>query len=631
MAGPSPAQQLLAEASCPVCLELFQDPVSIPCGHNFCRGCIERCWENSRDLFPCPRCRDAAPERSLRPNRELGHIADIARGMLPAVPGTLCGRHRQPLRFFCREERALLCLVCGRCRLHRVVPAEEAAQEYEEQIQNCLQALKEEREKYLESRKSGAWRSFHQDKARSEGQRMVREFQELRRVLEEQERLLLEQLGSLDGAMGRAQDQALAKVSEELSQLDTLIWEMEGKFQQPPSLFLQDIQQLLDSCERMKFHPPAEISPDLERSLEDFIQRNILTASCSCCRSRTPPEPQELGELGRSGCCEGQERLHLPRLRSRSPSSRSRPHPGPVHGSSPPAPLGGREGSAGAPGAKGRAGPPPALRLRALRAGSGGLLLGAAFLGGGGGAGRGVGAGRAPGIRPQEGPPEPDPQRGGVGAGGLPLPDLPPRQPPPAPPAPAPPRLPGLRGAPSGFFQSRRRRPHPGIHPGRLQRGEGPALVQNGDGGAAAGGDAEPPQSPGRAGRVPSGLGGLRVLSADLPLRGPVAICPSLCVGRELRRGRGRGEESPAGCAGGGGGEVLTSLCLGWDESSSPRCGGCSPSLSPFLTFVCNKIRFSCCTRQELCSSGFLGGKLGKSSRGESISLSFCLLPRLSH
>ncbi|XP_062370557.1 zinc finger protein RFP-like isoform X3 [Cinclus cinclus] len=307
MAGPSPAQQLLAEASCPVCLELFQDPVSIPCGHNFCRGCIERCWENSRDLFPCPRCRDAAPERSLRPNRELGHIADIARGMLPAVPGTLCGRHRQPLRFFCREERALLCLVCGRCRLHRVVPAEEAAQEYEEQIQNCLQALKEEREKYLESRKSGAWRSFHQDKARSEGQRMVREFQELRRVLEEQERLLLEQLGSLDGAMGRAQDQALAKVSEELSQLDTLIWEMEGKFQQPPSLFLQDIQQLLDSCERMKFHPPAEISPDLERSLEDFIQRNILVrGALRRCQDSLmfllqEPDPSRTSGTGRTG------------------------------------------------------------------------------------------------------------------------------------------------------------------------------------------------------------------------------------------------------------------------------------------------------------------------------------------
>ncbi|NWU35361.1 TRI27 protein, partial [Hylia prasina] len=279
MAGPSPAEQLRAEASCPVCLELFQEPVSIPCAPSFCRGCIERCWEGSRGSFSCPRCRNAAPERSLRPNRELGHVADIARGLLPAAPGPLCGRHREPLRLFCREERALLCPACGRSRrhrLHRVVPAEDAAREYQEQIQSCLQALKEEREKFLESRKSGAGSSLHLDKTRSEGQRMVREFQELQRFLEEQERLLLVQLGDLDGAIGRAQDKALAKVSEELSQLDTLIWEMEGKFQQPPSHFLQDIQQLLESCEMMKFHPPAEISSDLERSLEEFAQRNVL-------------------------------------------------------------------------------------------------------------------------------------------------------------------------------------------------------------------------------------------------------------------------------------------------------------------------------------------------------------------
>ncbi|NWT09953.1 TRI27 protein, partial [Vireo altiloquus] len=284
MAGPSAAEQLRAEASCPVCLELFQDPVSIPCGHNFCRGCIERCWQSCRESFPCPRCRNAAPERGLRPSRELGRVADIARGLLAELPGTLCGRHREPLRLFCREERALLCLVCGTSRAHRahrVLPAEEAALEYKEQIQSCLQALKEEREKYLESRKSGAWRSLHLDNTRSEGQRMVQEFQELRQFLEEQERLLLVQLGDLDRAIGRAQDEALAKVSEELSQLDTLIWEMEGKFQQPPSHFLQVFPLFwpLCSCEMMKFHPPAEISPDLERSLKDFVQRNILVRS----------------------------------------------------------------------------------------------------------------------------------------------------------------------------------------------------------------------------------------------------------------------------------------------------------------------------------------------------------------
>uniref|UniRef100_A0A8U7NBQ9 Uncharacterized protein n=1 Tax=Corvus moneduloides TaxID=1196302 RepID=A0A8U7NBQ9_CORMO len=202
MAEPSLAEQLRAEASCPVCLELFQDPVSVPCGHNFCRGCIERCWESSRGSFCCPRCRNVAPERGLRPSRELGHVADIARGLLPGVPGTLCRRHREPLQLFCREERALLCLVCSRSRahwLHRVVPAEEAAQEYKVTPAQPVESG------FLGGKM--LWNS--RGERGSPGlsslvviSRMVWEFQELRRFLEEQERLLLVQLGDLDRAIG---------------------------------------------------------------------------------------------------------------------------------------------------------------------------------------------------------------------------------------------------------------------------------------------------------------------------------------------------------------------------------------------------------------------------------------------
>uniref|UniRef100_A0A8C4WNF4 B30.2/SPRY domain-containing protein n=1 Tax=Gopherus evgoodei TaxID=1825980 RepID=A0A8C4WNF4_9SAUR len=32
------------EVTCSVCLEHFTDPVSIECGHNFCRACISQCW-----------------------------------------------------------------------------------------------------------------------------------------------------------------------------------------------------------------------------------------------------------------------------------------------------------------------------------------------------------------------------------------------------------------------------------------------------------------------------------------------------------------------------------------------------------------------------------------------------------
>ncbi|KAK1342302.1 hypothetical protein QTO34_015058 [Cnephaeus nilssonii] len=41
---PNPVQTLQEEAVCAICLDYFTDPVSIGCGHNFCRGCVTQLW-----------------------------------------------------------------------------------------------------------------------------------------------------------------------------------------------------------------------------------------------------------------------------------------------------------------------------------------------------------------------------------------------------------------------------------------------------------------------------------------------------------------------------------------------------------------------------------------------------------
>ncbi|XP_035856019.1 E3 ubiquitin-protein ligase TRIM21-like isoform X2 [Sander lucioperca] len=40
---------------CSICLDVFTDPVAIPCGHNFCKNCINAHWDTN-DQYLCPMC-----------------------------------------------------------------------------------------------------------------------------------------------------------------------------------------------------------------------------------------------------------------------------------------------------------------------------------------------------------------------------------------------------------------------------------------------------------------------------------------------------------------------------------------------------------------------------------------------
>ncbi|XP_033985533.1 E3 ubiquitin-protein ligase TRIM39-like isoform X2 [Trematomus bernacchii] len=45
---------------CAICLDVFRDPVSTPCGHNFCKTCITAHWDNN---YRCPLCNEGFKKR----------------------------------------------------------------------------------------------------------------------------------------------------------------------------------------------------------------------------------------------------------------------------------------------------------------------------------------------------------------------------------------------------------------------------------------------------------------------------------------------------------------------------------------------------------------------------------------
>ncbi|CAL8407066.1 unnamed protein product [Arctogadus glacialis] len=61
--------------SCSICLDVLNSPVSTPCGHNFCRTCITKYWDE-QVKFKCPLCNMAFNTRpDLRINTLLSELA----------------------------------------------------------------------------------------------------------------------------------------------------------------------------------------------------------------------------------------------------------------------------------------------------------------------------------------------------------------------------------------------------------------------------------------------------------------------------------------------------------------------------------------------------------------------------
>ncbi|KAL9868920.1 E3 ubiquitin-protein ligase TRIM7-like [Geothlypis trichas] len=268
-------EQLLAEATCPLCLDVFEQPMLTACGHSFCGQCLAGVLGDPPRPAACPQCRAPLEPGSLRPNRSLGSMAGLARSLEEVAARARCPQHGKALALFCEPCAALLCAPCRdgpEHRQHRVRPAEEAAQELRETLQRKLLSLKKQKKKLKDRGKQKS--EDLQVTVISELQRVTESFEELQQFLEEQKTTLLGQLEQMSLELVNKSEEYTCRLSERQSLLDTVIAQIQEKQEQPAVEFLKDVGRILSSCEAAKAPIPEPVSPELQESIQSLSEKS---------------------------------------------------------------------------------------------------------------------------------------------------------------------------------------------------------------------------------------------------------------------------------------------------------------------------------------------------------------------
>lgn len=110
---------LEADFTCPVCYDIFKDPIVLSCSHSVCNACLDQFWK-TKGSKECPVCRTRSTNEL--PNLALKNLCETYRRQrgqkAPAGSEGVCSLHSEKFRLFCLDDKQPACVVCRDSRIH---------------------------------------------------------------------------------------------------------------------------------------------------------------------------------------------------------------------------------------------------------------------------------------------------------------------------------------------------------------------------------------------------------------------------------------------------------------------------------------------------------------------------------
>ncbi|XP_061004613.1 E3 ubiquitin-protein ligase TRIM34-like isoform X2 [Dama dama] len=268
---------LQEEVTCPICLELLTEPLTLDCGHSFCQICLtansKESMAGQEEERKCPVCRISYESGKLRPNWHLANIVQRVREVKLSLEDQekhLCVHHGEKLLLFCEEDGKVICWLCERSQKHRghsTFLIEEVAQDYQKKLQAALERLKQEQQEAeaLESdfrEEIAAWKNQTQ----RERQNVETEFKKLRAILDSEERKELQKLKAEQTAILCTMANSENELVQQSQLVRSLISDIEHRLQGSTVQMLQDVSDILKRSKTLTLEKPKPV-PKEQRSV----------------------------------------------------------------------------------------------------------------------------------------------------------------------------------------------------------------------------------------------------------------------------------------------------------------------------------------------------------------------------
>ncbi|XP_037397484.1 E3 ubiquitin-protein ligase TRIM39-like [Pygocentrus nattereri] len=237
------------QLSCPVCCDIFRDPVVLSCSHSVCKTCLHKFWE-TKGSQECPVCRRRSSKDHPPCNLELKNLCEAfleSRWQRSSAGSQgLCVQHNEKLKLFCLDEQQPVCVVCKTSKEHRnhkFCPVDEVVTEFKDKIQSALEPLQKNLRVLEEAKRDYDQTAAHIKTQAQHTERQIKEeFEKLHQFLRDEETARIAALKEEEEQKSQMMRRKIEEMNREISALSDTIRNTEKEMEAEDVLFLQNFK-----------------------------------------------------------------------------------------------------------------------------------------------------------------------------------------------------------------------------------------------------------------------------------------------------------------------------------------------------------------------------------------------------